>query len=200
MDGGTKLKKLLLALLLGLATPALAGNGFTPVGNTNYTMLATDSQLVPTVALTANRTWTLPPAAATCVGGAGPYFGQGTCATALQIIDSQGNVGGTNSCILVVPSAGDNLNGGSNTVTFCNSFGRAIFRPMGGTNWQLDTGELQTTGFCVASGTTNTVTFTTATPTVVTDTGATFTGACPLTFTSTAQLPTGVASGATPSG
>jgi hypothetical protein len=205
MDGGTELKKLLLSLglALGLTSSALAGNPSTSVGNANYTATNTDSRLVPTVALTANRTWTLPPAASTCVGAFGSYGSQGNCGNSFDIVDSQGNVGGSNSCINIVPTTGDNLNGGNNTVTFCETYGRVVLRPIGGTNWVVDDNEIQSTGFCIGSGTTGTVTFTTATPTVVTDTtyfgsGGVGNYACPVTFTSTAQLPTGVASGATP--
>lgn len=120
------MRKLLLAFglvgaLVGSAWAAVAPQ--TLVGNANYTILNSDKYLIPTVALTTNRTWTLP--------YAGAYNINGT----LDIIDSQGNVGGANSCIVIAPQSGDTINGSSASITFCGTFGRISLFPMSGNNW-----------------------------------------------------------------
>jgi hypothetical protein len=142
--GGITVKKLLASL--GLA--ALAASGFvlhlawavdsaTYIGNANYSILNTDVRLVPNVALTANRTWTLPYAAGTNIGqGNGPASGPGG-ATALDIVDTFGNIGGSNSCIVIAPQSGDLINNSSSSVTFCTTYGVATLRPMSGNNWVL---------------------------------------------------------------
>ncbi len=120
------MRKLLLVLgfvgvLVGAAWAAISPQ--TLVGNANYTILSTDKYLIPTVALTTNRTWTLP--------YAGAYNINGT----LDAIDSQGNVGGANSCLVFAPQSGDTINGSSASITFCGTFGRISFWPVTGTNW-----------------------------------------------------------------
>jgi|SRR5580704_680482 hypothetical protein len=119
------MRKLLLALgFVTLAGSAIAAvSPQTLVGNANYTILSTDKYLIPTVALTTNRTWTLP--------YAGAYNINGT----LDTIDAQGNVGGANSCIVYAPQSGDTINGSSASITFCGTFGRIAFWPITGTNW-----------------------------------------------------------------
>jgi hypothetical protein len=203
-------KLLLLFALLFEAQPALAVDSATLVGNVAYTMLSTDFRITPTVALTANRTWTLVSASATCVGQTCP-------STTLDIIDSQGNVGGANSCIVIAPQSGETINGSTSSVTFCATYGRAILFPMSGTNWfyqsvapgQLlgtttndnatagNIGEVITTGLCPGSAATATVTITIAAPGVVTWTAHGITGACPVVFTTSGALPTGITSGTT---
>lgn len=206
------MKKLFLGLALwaGLLSPASAVVSSTSVGNVNYSTLNTDTYLIPIVALTANRTWTLPYAAGTCVG-------QG-CAASLQISDPQGNVGGANSCILIAPQSGDTINGSSSSVTFCSTLGRVILVPLSGTNWWLQVqgpgqikgtatndnaqagyvGEVISSGACPGSASTATVTITIAAPGVFTDTAHGFTGACPVVFTNSGGgLPTGITSGTT---
>ena len=116
---------LALALTLGLSAflPwAFAAVTVTNVGNANYQILNTDVRLVPTVALTANRTWTLPYA-----GTMGNNF--------IDIIDPQGNVGGSNSCIVVAPQSGDTINGSTGSFTTCSIFGKFTLTPATGTNW-----------------------------------------------------------------
>lgn len=125
------MKKLLLGLFgagalasivaLNWAYAAIAPQ--TLVGNANYTMLSSDITLIPTVALTTNRTWTL------------PYAGAYNPNRSLDIIDAQGNVGGANSCIVIAPQSGDTINGSSNSVTFCATYGKISIFPMSGTNW-----------------------------------------------------------------
>lgn len=206
------MKKLLLALgLLGaLCSSALAVTASTSVGNVAYTMLTTDTRLVPIVALTANRIWTLPSAGGTCVG-------QG-CAAALEIDDPQGNVGGANSCIVIAPASGETINGSASSQTFCSTFGRAILFPLTGTNWLIQIlgpgqlpatatndnaqpgaiGEVITSGLCPGPASTATVTITIAAPGVFTDTAHGFTGACPVVFTNSGGgLPTGITTGTT---
>lgn len=201
------MKKFLLALGLfgALLSPALAVDPATLIGNANYTALATDFRLVPTVALSANRTITLASAGATCIGQ--------TCgAAALEIIDSQGNVGGANSCLIIAPASGETINGSASSVTFCSTYGRAILFPMSGTNWVVQifgpgqfagtttndnatagsVGEVITSGLCPGSAATATVTITIAAPGVVTWTAHGITGACPVVFTTSGALPTGI--------
>lgn len=119
------MKKLLLALgLVGaLTSPSWAAPPVTSVGNANYQILNTDVRLIPTVALTTNRTWTL------------PYAGS-MGSVSIDILDSQGNVGGANSCVVVAAQTGDSINGVSGgTDTFCSTFGRLTLTPISGTNW-----------------------------------------------------------------
>ncbi len=123
------MRKLLLALGLGLPLGlaivfnwALAAVSSTNVGNANYTILATDVRLIPSVALTTNRTWTLPYAGS--MGSNGIIFQ-----------DAQGNIGGSNSCIVITPQSGDTINGQSGTYTFCATYGTMVLTPISGTNW-----------------------------------------------------------------
>jgi hypothetical protein len=130
------MKKLLFALGLctALATawlslPAEAVVSSTSVGNVNYTILNTDVRLIPTAALTTNRTWTLPSAGGTAIGQGG--------ANSLDIIDAQLNVGGANSCIVIAPASGETINNSSNSVTWCGTGGRVSLIPVTGSNWQM---------------------------------------------------------------
>lgn len=205
------MKKLILGLVLwfGALAPCSAVVSYTSVGNVNYSVLPTDVRLVPTVALTANRTWTLPSAGGTCIG-------QG-CATALEIIDSQGNVGGANSCVLIAPASGETINGSSSSQTFCAPYGRVILIPTTGSNWIIQNigpgqvvgtttndnaqpgfvGEFITSGACPGTATTATVTITIAAPGVITWTAHGFTGACPIQLTTSGSLPTGLTASTT---
>lgn len=204
------MRKLLLALgFLAFASPALAALSSSSMGNAAYTATSTDVRIVPTVALTANRTLTLPYAGATCIGSG--------CANSLEIIDSQGNIGGANSCLVIAPASGDTINGSTSSITFCSTFGRVILRPLTGTNWQLDAygpgaiqgtttndnaqagyvGEIITSSFCAGTGSTQAVTITIAAPAVITDTGHSIIGACPVVFTTSGALPTGITASTT---
>jgi len=124
-------KKLLVALgLAGSLSLAVAlpwawatVQPITYVGNANYQMLNSDKNIVPNVALTTNRTWTL------------PYAGGTNITTNIDIIDAQGNVGGANSCLIIAPQSGDTINGSSNSVTFCGTYGKFSIFPVSGTNW-----------------------------------------------------------------
>lgn len=128
------MRKLLLALVAAsfFAGSALVERAFavlspqTTVGNVAYSISINDVNLIPIVALTVNRTWTLPSAGATNV------------TTAINIIDAQGNVGGANSCLVIAPASGETINGSSNSITFCGTFGRMTFFPTTGTNWQAN--------------------------------------------------------------
>jgi hypothetical protein len=123
------MKKLLLACGLAFALGsalathlAWAAVTSTSVGNANYQILNTDVRLVPIAALTANRTWTLPYA--------------GTMGNnSIDIIDPQGNVGGSNSCIVIAPQSGDTINGSSGSLTICSIYGKFSLTPATGTNW-----------------------------------------------------------------
>jgi hypothetical protein len=202
------MRKLLLVLSFAsaLASTALAAvSPQTLVGNANYQILSTDKYLIPTVALTTNRTWTLP--------YAGAYNINGT----LDTIDAQGNVGGANSCIVYAPQSGDTINGSSASITFCGTYGRIAFWPITGNNWAYNiisagqqqgtttndnatagnVGEVITSGLCPPPATTATVTITIAAPGVITWTAHGITGACPVVFTTSSALPTGITSGTT---
>lgn len=120
------MKKLLLgSCLAGLfagMVAALAAVSNTPVGNANYQILNTDLRLVASVALTQNRTWTLPYA--------------GTMGNnSIDIIDPQGNIGGANSCVVIAPQSGDTINGSTGSTTVCSIFGRFTLTPVTGSNW-----------------------------------------------------------------
>jgi hypothetical protein len=95
----------------------------TYVGNANYQMLNSDKNIVPNVALTTNRTWTL------------PYAGGTNITSNIDIIDAQGNIGGANSCIVIAPQSGDTINGSSSSITFCGTYGKFSIFPISGTNW-----------------------------------------------------------------
>ncbi len=118
------MRKLLLAFSLAgaLTSPALAAVPNTPVGNVNYTILNTDVRLIPIAALTTNRTWTLPYAGS--MGANGVIFQ-----------DAQGNIGGSNSCVVIAAQSGDTINGTSGTYTFCATYGTIVLTPVTGTNW-----------------------------------------------------------------
>ena len=125
------MRKLLIALgLAGSLASIVALNWAygavspqTLVGNVNYQILNSDKTLIPQVALTTNRTWTL------------PYAGGYNINGSMDIVDSSGNIGGANSCIIIAPQSGDTINGGSGSITFCATFGKISLFPMSGTNW-----------------------------------------------------------------
>lgn len=206
-----------LALLWGLATPAFAVDPSTSVGNVDYTILATDVKLIPSVALTANRTWTLPFAATSCIGQGGGAF-SASCGASLEIVDNLGNVGGASSCVLLAPASGETINGSASSVTFCSTYGRVVIYPLTGSSWYAQVlgpgqykgtatndsaqagfiGEVITSGVCAGTASTATVTITIAAPGVFTDTAHGITGACPVVFTNSGGgLPTGITSGTT---
>ena len=198
-----------LGLWLGLLAPSFAVVPSTSVGNIAYSILSTDVRLIPTVALTANRTWTLPSAGATNIG-------QGA-ASSLDIIDAQGNVGGANSCIVIAPASGETINNSSSSITWCGTAGRLSLIPVTGSNWQIQQaspgqlpasatndsasagylGEVITSGLCTGSANTATVTITIAAPGVISWAAHGYTGACPVVFTTSGALPTGITSGTT---
>lgn len=206
------LRKLLLALglALGLLNPALAVVPGTYIGNANYTLLATDHYLIATTALTATRTLTLTSAGATCVG-------IGSCGTALTIADPQGDVGGANSCYSIAPASGETINGSTSAVTWCGTYGHYTLIPLSGSTWigyslsngqtggtvtndnasPGNVGEVITSGLCTGSANTATITVTIAAPAVVSWTTHGYTGACPVVFTTTGALPTGLTAGTT---
>ena len=203
------MKKLtaLLAWLL-LATFAYAGNSYTPIGNAAYTATNSDVRLVPTVAITGTKVVTLPYAGGTVVGTGAAYpggYASGLGGDRFEVIDSFGNVGGSNGIIQITAQAGDLLNGVSGgSVYLTNPFGRVALRPVGGQGWVVDSNEIQTSGNC--PGTTVTVssvanvvgTWTAATPTLglFTATAHGFTGACPVQISGGSQS-TGVSTSTT---
>lgn len=186
------MKKLLLSLALacGLLTPAQAVIQRTNVGDAAYTILATDCVVATTTALTAPRIWTLPFAGATNIGP-----GNTQCPTTLTITDLAGAIGQIFN-LTITPQSGDTINGNTGSVTLSGAGAQAYLVPTSGSNWQLTTnGDFVTSGACPSSAGTATVTITIAAPGVITDTAHAMTGACPVTFTTTGGLPTGITSG-----
>jgi hypothetical protein len=98
----------------------------TTVGDAAYTIKSWDRIVALTSILTANRTWTLPPA--------------GSVPQGYQIIVSD-EVGGADSAafILVIGiAATDTLNGVSNTANLGFPFGKITFTSDGASNWSYD--------------------------------------------------------------
>lgn len=126
------MKRLLasLALLLGLIAPALGVTPTTSVSNAAYSILNTDVRVVTTTtAFTASRTWTLPFAAATCIGQ--------TCAPGamvLEIFDAGGAITQTNT-LVVAPQSGDTINGQAANLILAQPGARVILYPTSGNNW-----------------------------------------------------------------
>ena len=127
----------------------------------------------------------------------------GTLPAATPVTVVNGVVGGSNSCLIITAQTGDLLNGiTGGSMTWCQTYGRLVLRPIGGTNWQIDSNDVQTSGVCpgsastVSSVTNVTGTWSAATPTagVFTATAHGITGACPVVFTAGSQS-TGVVSG-----
>lgn len=120
---------LAIAAFAGLLSPALAVIQQTLVGNVAYTILSTDVNLVTTAAFSAPRSWTLPPAAATCVGQSP------VCGNAMQVLDLAGAVGSTNTLTLVRQS-GETINGAAADLVIGYAGARVVLIPTSGTNWQ----------------------------------------------------------------
>lgn len=188
------MRKLLLglALLFGLLAPASAVVQSTNVGDAAYTILATDTNIATTTTFTAARTWTLPFAASTCIGQ--------TCtpaASQLQIIDTAGAISSLYP-LTIAPQSGETINGNSANLTLSAAGARVVLVPTSSGNWQaFTTGDFVTSGVCPGTGGTATVTMTIAAPGVVTWTAHGITGACPVVFTTSGGLPTGITSGTT---
>lgn len=126
------MRKLFLGLVgllaLALATPSHAVITTTRVGNAAYTITATDTNVVTSVAFSASRTWTLPSAAATCIGQTCP-------ATSLQIIDLLGTVTAANT-LVIAPATGDTINGAAANLILSAAGVRVMLIPTSGSNWK----------------------------------------------------------------
>lgn len=181
-----------LALWLGLLGPAFAVNPSTKVGNAAYSILATDVRINTTTAFTAGRTWTLPSAAATCIGQ--------NCAppaSSLEIFDTAGAISQPFPLTIARPTGGT-INGNAANLIISAAGSRVVLYPTSPTNWQATVfGDYVTSGLCPAPGAAATVTMTIAAPGVVTFTAHGITGACPIVFTTSDTLPTGITSGTT---
>lgn len=183
------MKRLLLALALawGLSAPGLAVTPATTVGNAAYSILNTDTVINTTTTFTAPRTWTLPYAGGTCIGQ--------SCAppaSTLQIIDVAGAISQLNQ-LIIAPQTGDTINGNAGSLIISGAGARVTLYPTSGTNWQsYIEGDYVSSGACPSVASTATVTITIATPGVITDTAHGFTGICPVTFTTSGALPTGI--------
>lgn len=187
------MKKLLLglALWLGALTPSQAVVQQTNVGDVAYTILASDCNVQTTTALTAARTWTLPPAAATQVGQTQQ------CPISLQITDNAGGISQPFP-LTIAPQSGETINGNAANLTLSAAGASITLIPTSGSNWKAYTsGDSVSTGLCTGTAVTATVTITIATPGVVTWTAHGFTGACPVVFTTSGALPTGLTAGTT---
>lgn len=183
-------KLLALAFALGLSSSAWAVDPSTKIGDAAYTILNTDTRITTTTALTAARTWTLPYAAATCIGqNCAP------AAVALDIFDTAGAVSQAFQ-LTIAPQSGDTINGNAANLIISGAGTRVTLFPTSGNNWQAVVyGDYQTTGICPSNASTATVTITIAAPGVITDTAHGITGACPVVFTTSSSLPTGITSG-----
>lgn len=123
------MRRLLLALGLfgGLISAALAVVQATGVGNAAYTILITDQRLYTTTTFTVSRTWTLPPAAATCLGQ--------TCSSnALEIYDVA-SAFSVASPLILAPQSGETINGSTSSLTIPNAGARVIAFPVNGSAW-----------------------------------------------------------------
>jgi len=184
------MRKLLLALglALGLCLPASAVVQYTIVGDAAYTILNTDTNIRTSTAFTAGRTWTLPYAGGTCIG-------QTCAANALTIVDTAGAYSQAFQLTLA-PQSGETINGNAANLIISGAGARVVAYPSSPSNWQVFIeGDYQTTGLCPGSATTATVTITIAAPGVITWTAHGITGVCPVVFTTSSSLPTGITAG-----
>lgn len=181
------MKKILLSLSLWLSLlgSALAVSPGTSVGDAAYSVLNSDIRLYTTTTFTAGRTWTLPYAAGTCIGQTCP-------AAALEILDNAGAIS-QQFQLTIAPQSGDTINGNAGSLIISGAGTRVVLFPTSGSNWQASVfGDYQTTGTCPPPATTATITVTIAAPGVVTWTAHGMTGACPVVFTTSGALPTGI--------
>jgi hypothetical protein len=116
-----------LALLAGLAAPALGVVSQTSVGDAAYTILQTDQRVFTSTAFSAARIWTLPAAGATCVGQTCP-------ANSLEILDPIGAISSTNT-LTITPASGDTINGSSASIVINTPYTRVLLTPVTGSNW-----------------------------------------------------------------
>jgi len=131
------MRKLLLALLglAALSGSAFAVDSYTGMGNANYTATINDIRIIPIVAFSSTRTLTLPSAGGTMIGqgSQGPQILAGSSA-ALEVLDSFGNVGGSNSCMTIAAASGETVNGGA-SISFCSTYGTVTLYPVSGSQW-----------------------------------------------------------------
>lgn len=185
------MKKLLAAAFsLAFLGQAWAVDPSTVVGNAAYTILNTDTRITTSTAFTAGRTWTLPAAAGTCIGQS-----CAPAATALDILDTAGAISQPFQ-LTIAPQSGETINGNAANLIISAAGSRVSLFPTSGSNWQaIVYGDFQTSGLCPSNASTATVTITIAAPGVITDTAHGITGACPVIFTTSSSLPTGITSG-----
>ncbi len=179
-----------LVALLATSLPSVAAITTTRVGNAAYTITNTDVSVVTTAAFTAGRTWTLPSPAGTCIGqNCQPPQYQ------LQIMDLAGAFSQQFPLTIGRPS-GVTINGLSADLIISGTGARVLLIPTDGNNWNsYVVGDYVTSGLCKAPAATATVTITIAAPGVITWATHGMTGACPVVFTTTSALPTGITSG-----
>lgn len=181
-----------LGLFWALLCPALAVDPATQVGNAAYSVTNTDVRINTTTAFTVGRTWTLPFAAGTCIGQ--------TCQPAadrLEIVDTAGALSMA-SPLTIAPQSGDTINGNAANLIISAAGSRVVLIPTSANNWKAQVyGDFVAIALCPGTGSTATVTITIATPGVITDTAHGLTGACPVVYTTSGALPTGITSGTT---
>lgn len=187
-----RLLSLAFAAALWSCSPAGAVDPSTVVGDAAYTILNTDVRLTTRTAFTAGRTWTLPFAAGSCIGQ--------NCqppAYQLEIMDTAGAFGQLVP-LTIARQTGDTINGNAANIIVSSAGSRILLFPTSANNWKTQIfGDLVSTGACPGTGGTATVTITIAAPGVITDTAHGLTGACPVVFTTSSALPTGITSGTT---
>lgn len=119
------------ALWLGLAAPATAVlQPVTRVGNAAYTILSTDQNIITTTAFSTGRTWTLPFAAASCIGQ--------NCrpaASALTILDVAGAIS-SSGALTIAPQSGDTINGNAANLIITGTRAKITLIPTSGNNWE----------------------------------------------------------------
>ena len=121
------------ALVSWQIVPALSVVQGTQVGNANYTILSTDTVLRTTVAFSTSRTWTLPFAAASCVGqNCKPFANQ------LTIIDSASAITSSNT-LVIARQTGDTINGAAADLTITTAGVQIVLIPTSANNWQAYT-------------------------------------------------------------
>lgn len=136
-----------IALALGLAAHiAWAVVPITRVGDAAYSITATNTNIQTTTAFTAARTWTLPFAAATCIGQSCQ-----PAANQLQILDTAGAITATNT-LTIAPQSGDTINGNAANLILSAAGVRVILIPTSANNWNATVyGDYRSTSVLSAS-------------------------------------------------
>jgi len=115
-----------MATETGVPGTLTTGTGIVVIGDESYTMLAGDTQVGTSIALTAARVVTLPKASTVAKG------------TATRIVvDYVGGVTSTNT-LSITPYAGDTINGSTSSVVLNAAYAFQRLRSNGVTGWVKD--------------------------------------------------------------